>query len=93
MAVLIAEYRVADVDVFCEVFREFGAVRRECGATGHRLLRAVDEPLLVNVVIEFRSVEAARSFAADGRRMEAFTRAGVQEHVDEILEQMEAEEY
>jgi hypothetical protein len=93
MAVLLAEYRVTDVDAFRTVFREFGEVRRACGATGHRLLTDADDPLLVNVVIEFRSVGAARAFAADSRRAEALTRAGVVERADEVMEEMEAEDY
>jgi hypothetical protein len=93
MAVLMAEYKVKDLDAFIAVFDEFQATREERGATGHRLLRAAADPTIVNVVIEFPTAEAARTFAGDPRRMDALTRAGVIERADEIMEEVEARTY
>jgi uncharacterized protein (DUF1330 family) len=93
MATLIAEYKVRDFDAFMAVFHEFQATRAELGATGHRLLRSVDDATVVNAIIEFPSPAAARRFADDPRRAEALERAGVLERCDEVFEEVEARTY
>lgn len=86
MAVLVAEYKVKDLDSFLAVFTAFQPTRTELGATSHRVLSSADDPSIVTVLIEFPSADAARTFAGDPRRIDALTRAGVLERADEIME-------
>lgn len=86
MSLLLAHYKVTDTAVFDQVFDEFEATRRECGATGHRVLHAVDDPQIVVVMIEFPGGDAAAAFAQDPRRADALTRAGVIERSDIVLD-------
>jgi hypothetical protein len=93
MAVLLAEYKVKDLDTFRAVFAEFADVRRELGATGHRLMSPPGDPEIVAVAIEFASVEAALAFSLEPRRIETLERAGVVERADLVLEEIEAVDY
>lgn len=93
MALLMAHYRVKDAGVFDRVFAEFEPTRRECGATGHRLLHATDDPAIAVVMIEFPDRGTATAFAEDPRRAEALERAGVIERSDLILDGPRAVEY
>jgi hypothetical protein len=93
MAVLLAEYKVEEIDRFKRVFDEFDGVRRELGATGHRLMSAPDDPGIVAVAIEFSTVDAARAFAAEPRRLDTLMRAGVIERADLVLEDVETITY
>jgi uncharacterized protein (DUF1330 family) len=93
MAVLVAEYKVRDLDNFIAVFNEFQTTRVERGALGHRVLRAAGDPTVVNVLIEFPSADAARDFANDPRRTDALERAGVVERADEVMEDVESRTY
>jgi len=93
MPVLLAHYRVHDFGTYKTVFDEFEPVRRQLGATGHRLMRAADELGTVVLLIEFPSLDAARTFAADQRRLDLLDRAGVIERKDVILEDMDLGSY
>lgn len=93
MAVLVAEYKVKDLEGFMSVFAEFQPTRAEHGALSHRVLRAADDPTIVNVLIEFPSVAQARAFADDPRRADALSRAGVIERADEVMEDVETRAY
>jgi uncharacterized protein (DUF1330 family) len=83
---LMAHYKVKDTDVFDRVFAEFQPARQESGATGHRVLHAVDDPEIVVVLIEFPDHGSAAAFAADPRRADALERASVIERSDLVLE-------
>jgi hypothetical protein len=93
MATLLAEYKVEDRDQFKTVFDQFADVRRELGATGHRLMAAANDPAIVAVAIEFASLELAHAFAAEPRRIETLQQAGVIERADLVLEEIEAVTY
>ena len=93
MAVLVAEYKVKNLEGFMAVFEEFHTTRLEHGALGHRVLRAVGDPTIVNVLIEFPSAAAVRAFVEDPRRADALTRAGVVERADELMEDVETRTY
>jgi hypothetical protein len=93
MAVLLAEYRVNDYGTYKTVFDEFAPVRREMGATGHRLMRAADQLGIVVLLVEFATLDGARAFAADPRRLDLLDRAGVIERRDIILEDMDLDAY
>lgn len=89
MIVLIAHYRVRDVDRFHTIFAGFEATRRERGATGHRLLGSLEDPKRIVALIDFASRDAAEHFAAGPERAAALEEAGVLERSDEILEEIE----
>jgi hypothetical protein len=93
MAVLLAEYEVLDLKTFRRVFAEFADVRKELGATGHRLMAPPDNPSIVAVVIEFASADDARVFSREPRRLEALQRAGVTARADLVLEEIETQVY
>jgi hypothetical protein len=93
MGTLLATYRVNDYGTFKAEFDEFAWTRKELGATGHRLMRAPDNPGIVAVVIDFSSLDAARRFAADPGRLDVLDRAGVIERTDLILQDMDTEVY
>jgi len=87
MAVLLAEYKVRDLDAFRRVVAEFADVRKEFGATGHRLMSSPDDPAIVALVVEFASLADARAFSLEPRRIEALSRASAIERADLVFEQ------
>ena len=89
MSVLLANYRVRDFDAFKTVFDDFEAVRSAYGVTGYQVLRDVDDPTKVVVMIAFPSTGAARDFTSEPRRRDALARAGVVASSDAILEQID----
>lgn len=93
MAVLLAEYKVTDLDAFRRVFAEFADVRKEFGATGHRLMSSPDDRAIVALAIEFASLADARAFSLEPRRIEALSRASVIERADMVLEEIEVVTY
>jgi hypothetical protein len=88
MSVLMARYRVRELDRFRAVFDGFEATRAERGSTGHRLLVSPEEPTRVVVLIDFPSRAAAEGFASSAERLTALEEAGVVERDDEILEEV-----
>ena len=93
MAVLIAEYRVLDLETFRRVLAEFADVRKEVGASGHRLMAPTNNPSSVTAVIDFASAVDAELFSREPRRLEALQRAGVIERTDTVLEDVETQVY
>ncbi len=86
MIVLVARYRVRDLDRFLTVFEGFEAGRRAGGSTGHRLLGSPAEPTSVVALIDFASRQEAEAFAAGAERLAALEEAGVVAREDEFLE-------
>ena len=62
MAIMVLNFEVDDYDVWKPMFDEDPAGRRESGATGHVVSRAVDNPNEVFIRVEFPSVEQAKTF-------------------------------
>jgi len=62
MAFVVVNFEVDDYDTWKPMFDEDPAGRRESGATGHVVSRAVDNPNDVFIRVEFPSVEQARTF-------------------------------
>ncbi len=88
MSLLMARYRVRELDRFRAVFDGFEATRGAHGSTGHRLLASPEDPLRVVALIDFPSRPAAEGFAASAERLAALEEAGVVEREDEILEDL-----
>ena len=74
---VIVQHHVQDYEGWKPVFDEHGAVRRQHGATGHRIHRSLDDPNTLVIVNEFATEEGARAFAADPALKDAMQRAGV----------------
>jgi quinol monooxygenase YgiN len=77
MAKVIVQHHVADYDRWFPVFSEHEAVRRQHGATGHSVNRAVDDRNSIVIVSEFGSTDGARAFMQDPTLKAAMERAGV----------------
>lgn len=62
MAIVVLNFEVDDYDTWKPMFDEDPAGRRESGATGHVVSRAVDDPKEVFIRVDFPSVEQAKTF-------------------------------
>lgn len=62
MAIVVLNFEVDDYDTWKPMFDEDPAGRRDSGATGHVVSRAVDNPNEVFIRVEFPSVEQAKTF-------------------------------
>jgi quinol monooxygenase YgiN len=74
---VVVSHHVHDFDKWFQVFDEHGDVRREHGATGHRLYRSLDDPGRVVIVNDFADEAGARAFLTDPSLRDAMERAGV----------------
>ena len=77
MVKAIVQHHVADYDRWYPVFTEHGDVRRQYGATGHSINRAVADPNTLVIVNEFATLEGARAFTQDPSLPSAMERGGV----------------
>ena len=62
MAIVVLNFEVDDYDTWKPMFDEDPAGRRDSGATGHVVSRAVENPNEVFIRVEFPSVEQAKTF-------------------------------
>ena len=62
MAIMVINFEVDDYDRWKAMFDEDPAGRRESGATGYIVSRAVDNPNEGFVRVEFPSVDQAKAF-------------------------------
>ncbi len=62
MAIVVLNFEVDDYDTWKPMFDDDPAGRRESGATGHVVSRAVDNPNEVFIRVEFPSLEQAKTF-------------------------------
>jgi len=94
MAKVIVQHHVADYDRWHAVFTEHEAVRRQHGATGHSITRAVDDPNTIVIVNDFATLEGARAFSQDPSLPAAMERGGVDGPPQVwIVEEVEAKPY
>ena len=68
-AVFVIRFRGGDLDRLQAAFDAHEPVRARHGALGHRLLRPVDSPDELMVVVEFASRGGALGYAADPDRI------------------------
>jgi hypothetical protein len=61
MAALVAVFQTGDYDGWKQMFDSDPAGRKQA-ASGHRVMRAVDDPNEVFVRVDFDSVDAAKAF-------------------------------
>ena len=74
MTTLSVRHTVNDFDTWKSAFDNHEPARRSHGATGHRVVRSGDD---IEVLIDFPSVEQARSFTTDPTLKAAMDEAGV----------------
>lgn len=73
----IVQHHVIDYDTWYPVFTEHEAVRRQHGATGHSINRAVADPNTIIIVNDFATLEGALAFTQDPSLPAVMERAGV----------------
>ena len=92
--ILSVKHTVADFDAWKLAFDEHAANRKEHGATGHRLVRNVDDPNALTVLVMFPDRGDAEGFLADASLREKMPSAGVtSEPTIEFLEVTEEVPY
>ena len=77
MPKVIVQHHVADYDHWYPAFTEHEAVRRQYGATGHSISRAVADPNTIVIVNDFATLEGAQTFTQDPSLPAVMERAGV----------------
>ena len=77
MVKVIVAHHVVDYDVWYPVFTAHEAVRRQHGATGHSIGRAVDDPNAIVIVNDFATLAGAQAFTQDPSLPAAMAAGGV----------------
>ena len=77
MTKAIVQHHVVDYDRWYPVFTEHESVRRQHGATGHSINRAVADPNTIVIVNDFATIEGALAFTQDPSLHGAMQRGGV----------------
>lgn len=77
MAYLLQIVKVEDFDKWKHVFDERAIVRKASGSQGGRLLRNVDNPNEIVMILKWDSIENARKLLASDDLKKAIKRAGV----------------
>jgi hypothetical protein len=62
VAIMVMNFEIDNYDTWKAMFDDDPAGRRDSGATGHVVSRAVDDPNEAFVRVEFPSVEQAKAF-------------------------------
>lgn len=75
--IVAVRHTVADVAAWKRVFDEHAAVRKQHGATGHRLLQSAEDPKTVLILNYFPDRASIDAFASDPSLADAMQRAGV----------------
>jgi heme-degrading monooxygenase HmoA len=77
MVHVIVRHKVADYGRWKEAFDAHLGKRKAAGEVGHRVLLSVDDPHEVTLVLDWDSLERARSFAGSADLKQAMQGAGV----------------
>jgi len=77
MTTVAVRHRVADFDAWKAVYDEHGAVRKELGTTGDRVLRDAEDPNEVLVLTYWPARTNAQAFLSDPSLKDAMSRAGI----------------
>ena len=94
MTKAIVQHHVVDYDRWYPVFTEHEAIRRQHGATGHSISRAVADPNTIVIVNDFATLEGALAFTQDPSLPAAMQRGGVDGAPQVwIVEEAEASQY
>jgi hypothetical protein len=77
LAGLIVRHAVTDFAAWKRAFDDHAGARSDAGIVGHAINRSVDDPNLVVVYLQARSLDQLREFASSASLKEAMQRAGV----------------
>lgn len=77
LAGVIVRHAVADFAAWKRAFDDHAAARAEAGIVGHAVNRSVDNPNLVIVYMQARSLDQLRAFAESASLKQAMERAGI----------------
>lgn len=77
LAGLIVRHAVADFAVWKRAFDDHAGARSEAGIVGYAINRSVDDPNLVIVYLQARSIDQLHAFAESPALKESMQRAGV----------------
>ena len=77
MYYLMMQHEVADYDQWRKVFDSMESVRHSMGVRSDLILRGVDNPNAITILIEWDSLDGARNWMADSRLRDAMKEAGV----------------
>ena len=94
MTKVIVQHHVADYDRWLPVFTEHESVRRQHGAAGHSINRAVAAHNSLVIVNDFATLEGALAFTQDPSLPAAMERGGVDAAPQVwITDEIEARQY
>jgi heme-degrading monooxygenase HmoA len=77
MAKLLVHHKVQDYSAWRKIFDEDDMRRKEYGSTGVQILKSASDPNDLTVLIDWPSVDAAKTFAASDALKEKMKNAGV----------------
>ena len=77
MTTVAVRHQVTDFDAWKAVYDEHGAVRKELGTTGDRVMRDAGDPNAVLVLTYWPALSNAQAFLSDPSLKDAMSRAGV----------------
>jgi len=77
MAKLLVHHKVQDYSAWRTIFDEDEQRRKEYGSTGFQILKSASDPNDLTVIMDYPSVEAAKSFATSEALKEKMKNAGV----------------
>lgn len=77
MAKLLVHHKVQDYSAWRKVFDDDDKTRKEYGSTGFQVLQSASDPNDLTVIVDWPSVEAAKSFATSDSLKEAMKNAGI----------------
>jgi heme-degrading monooxygenase HmoA len=77
MAKLIVHHKVKDYSTWRKVFDEDDKNRKQHGSTGFQVLKSASDPNDLTVIMDWPSVDAAKTFATSDSLKEAMKNAGV----------------
>jgi len=77
MAKLLVHHKVQDYSAWRTIFDEDDQRRKEYGSTGFQVLKSASDPNDLTVIMDYPSIEAAKSFATSDALKEKMKDAGV----------------
>ena len=77
MAKLLVHHKVQDYSAWRQIFDEDDKRRKEYGSTGFQVLKSTSDPNDLTVIMDYPSVEAAKTFATSDALKEKMKNAGI----------------
>ncbi len=77
MATLYVHHKVNDYENWRKVFDNLTSNRTAFGCTGHQVFQSANDPCEITILTHWRSVEAAKKYAASDELKDDMKNAGV----------------